>query len=462
MLRWSWFVLFAFVPVAWGAPVTPGKERFVILELQPMPAPVPALKYQLLPELAEMQPGNALPMYLKCFCEQNNFFYNKEVVAERERLIACPLADIKKGSLKGYGGSATRNADYAARMEFIDWNLLPKIREDGFHLLLPDLQQMRSLANAMLVRCRGEIVDGDFDGALRSIKTLFSLSRHMGEHPTLIGGLVGMAIANLGCNLLEELIQQPNAPNLYWALATAPAPFVDLRKAMSGERMILESSFGTLVNGKKVWGKDDIEEAQKRMEDIAQVIDFDRDRSKEAHAWLGERLKDQEWLKIARKMLVENGYPADKVKDYPPEQVLLYRLLVKSKIHRDETLKYMSFPYWQVQALLEETTKKPEPIEERICHSLGFSGTQTKTAQVRTDQRLAAYRVIEAIRLHGASNGGKLPDKLEELTAILPVDPASGKAFEYKRDGQTAILSGVPIKSGSSTLQSRYELRLRK
>ena len=51
-----------------------GEEAVVHLTVRPMPAPKPALKYQLLPELRELKPGNAAQNYLKCFMEQRTFF----------------------------------------------------------------------------------------------------------------------------------------------------------------------------------------------------------------------------------------------------------------------------------------------------------------------------------------------------------------------------------------------------
>ena len=62
-----------------------------------MPAPKPALKYQLLPELRELNPGNAAQNYLKCFMEQRHFFFGKEAVAERARYQTMPLAELPVG-----------------------------------------------------------------------------------------------------------------------------------------------------------------------------------------------------------------------------------------------------------------------------------------------------------------------------------------------------------------------------
>ena len=45
---------------------------------------------------------------------------------------------------------------------------------------------------------------------------------------------------------LEDLIQAPGAPNLYWALANLPRPFLDLSTALDGEKSLLEKEFPQL------------------------------------------------------------------------------------------------------------------------------------------------------------------------------------------------------------------------
>lgn len=58
----------------------PPAETVIRMTVQARSAPKPALKYQLLPELREMNPGNPIQGYLKCFMEQNNLFYNQQNV----------------------------------------------------------------------------------------------------------------------------------------------------------------------------------------------------------------------------------------------------------------------------------------------------------------------------------------------------------------------------------------------
>ena len=52
--------------------------------------PRPALRYLLLPELKEINPGNPIQNYYKCFMEQQKFFFDKEAFRRREELLAMP------------------------------------------------------------------------------------------------------------------------------------------------------------------------------------------------------------------------------------------------------------------------------------------------------------------------------------------------------------------------------------
>src|SRR5262245_1136673 len=176
----------------------PATETIVKFQLQPMAATRPALKYQLLPELREMNPGNPMYGYLKCFMEQNYFYFNKESEDKREKYQTMPLADLPLKELRNYGGESLRQADWAARLDAPDWQILLQAKRDGVNLLLPDVQQLRRLAAALKVRFRVEVAERRFPDAIRSAKTTFALPRHLGEPPTLIGNLVGLAIATIG------------------------------------------------------------------------------------------------------------------------------------------------------------------------------------------------------------------------------------------------------------------------
>jgi hypothetical protein len=60
---------------------------------------------------------------------------------------------------------------------------------------------------------------------------------------------------------------------------------------------------------------------------------------------------------------------------------------------------------------------------------------------LRRDVSIAGHRVIEAIRLHAAENGGNLPTSPDEITVVpVPDHPGFGEPFPYRVDGGTATL----------------------
>jgi hypothetical protein len=418
-------------------------QTVVHLTVTPQALPTPALRYQLLPELREMNPGNPVQAYLVCFMEQNHFFFDKTEVENREKWQTMPLKDLPVKDLRGYGGSALRQADYAARLDTPDWQILVKMRRDGINLLLPDVQWMRMLTAALKVRFRAEIADRRFDDALTTAKTMFALSSHMGEHPAFIGGLVGVAVASQAVGPLEEMVQQPGCPNLYWALTDLPRPFIDFRQARTGESVWVEAEFRPLDE------KEPMSDAQ-----VKQVIDRIRTlmaADKESPdslsvkgdpgEWVAARAKDEELVRTARKRLVESGLAEENVKRFPAQQIILLDEKLEYLIHRDESLKLMALPYWDVDKVVAAA---PKETRTEYLFPLWAAVLKIWQREALLDQRLALLRCVEALRMYAAENGGKLPAQLAELKAPVPVDPVTGKPFPYELNGATATLRGTP------------------
>src|SRR5271165_2090803 len=82
------------------------EDRVVHLKVRPMPAPKPALKYLLLPEVSEMNAGNPAQWYVRCFAEQRNFFFTKFAQTQRAHYLAMSLSELRAEKLRGYGGGA--------------------------------------------------------------------------------------------------------------------------------------------------------------------------------------------------------------------------------------------------------------------------------------------------------------------------------------------------------------------
>jgi hypothetical protein len=427
-------------------------ETVIRLTVQPMPAPKPALRYLLLPELKEMNPGNPIQNYLKCYMEQQHFFFDKEVFKQREEYQSMPLRELPAKDLLDYGRTALRQADWAARLDKPDWQILPKLKTDGIGLLLPDVQQMRALAGALKVRFRAEVAMGHFDDAVRTAKTMFALSRHLGEHPTLIGDLVGIAIAAIAIGPLEEMLEQPGCPNLYWALTNMPNPLISVEKGMEGERVLIRGEFSDLDDGAPM-SEEQIKKLLVHIDRVREVAKIEQKKPDEpdrsTRAWLDARNKDEKLVGAARRRLVEYGIPEERLARFPADQVLVLDQWREFEVSRDEAMKLMNLPTWQVQESLDQLAKANRPNDAASPGEALFAGLvpalyKVRLAQGRLEQRIALLRAVEALRLYAAAHDGKLPEKLSDVPVPLPPDPFTGKPFRYEFDGTTAHVRGTP------------------
>jgi hypothetical protein len=389
------------------------QETVIRLTVRPMAAPKPALRYLLLPELKEMNPGNPIPNYLKCNLDQG---------ASSDRTV------ISRAAL--------RQADRAARLDKPDWQILLQAKTDGIRLLVPDVQKMRELAAALQERFHQENAQGRFDDSIRTAKTMFAMSRHMSEHPTLIGDLVGIAIAFIAIGPLEEMLEKPGCPNLYWALTNLPNPLVPLDRGLEGERMLMEVEFRDLNDRVPMSG----EQIQKLIVHMDKLRALGGKLAKGTREWLDARNKDAKALDAARARLVEAGLSKKRLWGFPADQVLLLDQKLAYEVRRDEAMNLMKLPAWQFEKLVGQLRQPKDP------GLFGFllASFKIPRAQARLDQRVALLRHVEALRLYAAAHAGKLPAQLSDCGVPLPADPFTGKPFRYKADGATAHLYGSP------------------
>jgi hypothetical protein len=152
-------------------------------------------------------------------------------------------------------------------------------------------------------------------------------------------------------------------------------------------------------------------------------------------------------LPTAKRYLAERrGMTAAAVDALPPAQVLLLYLVGVNTDVREEQFTANCFPFDVARRVLASTSERLEsaPNTEGIRLARLWLPNLSKvlTAQVRLDRKIAALRVIEALRMHAAANGSQLPDSLDQVKVVpVPRDPGTGQPFEYRKDGGTAILT---------------------
>jgi len=455
-------------------PVKDGKVTYP-LALTPAAAPKPLSDFYLEAGYGEKQPGEKLGGFLKCFMEQDIFF-NQENQLKREVWLGTALDDLPADlrSQAGVGSGIAYPepkyttmmgfADQAARYTRTEWNEYFNLRKDAVYFLLPEVQKLRALARVVYLRLRCEVKAGEFDKAVASVRTLFGLTRMLETHPTLIGNLVGMAVASMALDALQEMVARPGCPNLYWSFADLPTPLVSLREGLGGERVFLTAQFGKSIPADRAMTD---KEVAATLQMIAELQGMSGDGGgpldKPALKYAGLSADDK-LLAAARERLTKGGTPADVVKAMPKLQLMMFEDMARYNVTRDEIFKWVNRPHPEALAglkAMEETVKKEKQSGWVLGPLFLPSVAKVTTVQAKLDQRVAYLMTVEAVRMYAADNGGNLPEKLADIKVAVPADPISGKPFEYAvKDGVATLTGKNP--TGMDTDNRVYELKVRK
>lgn len=464
------------------------------LTLHPQREPEPALRYQFLPNSFEATPGNAALYYLKAmgYLEQQSardriteiYQTASEQANEQGQSMAeipphvwlstppqqLPVDEVKEFlKLTSFQPPILKEA--AARSDFhLDRDL--RGVEDLIAYLLPEIQTMRELARLNSMRCRLAVAENRIDDAIEICGQQFALARHLGKDDFLVCNLVGVAIGSIGWNDLLYVVQHPDAPNLYWALAALPDPLVDTSRAMAIEHQLLYLQLPAL---KEVT-------VEPRSAEFWQVF-LDR-LAAEPNSLYTEfewnaNGNDAETRRAMMVAMIAASYPSAKkylldvvalpreqVEAYPTAQVVLLALVKFYDHWRDEYFKWEHVPYWQRQ-----TTTDGADRSSRLSTAAKQAGWfalpadtlipllgAIDTTEIRIQQQIALLQTVESIRAYAAAHDGDLPPSLQDLDLPAPVDPHTGQPLQYERNADHAVLIGQTNRG----TQTRLTLRIAK
>jgi hypothetical protein len=441
------------VPAA--MPQTPAAHGPRNLTLSPAGAPVPALKYRLMPMISDLNPGNAAPTYLRLKYEYDNAFNKgqENLAAWLEMpLEKLPIQEARQWDMRG----RLKLLELGTRREYCDWGYpLPEQRQEAFDILLPDVQSMRVWGRFLALKARLDLVEHKYQEAVSTLETGFAFSRHVGEAPFLINALVGIAIGNGLVDRVEELVEQPLAPNLYWALTALPHPLVGTRRALEFERRVPEDMIPefTQLDSPRTPAEWEslLVRMYERMQNLAlKVLDskVSPDTEIATKALIGRPLDvfKKEAAPVARsEMAVERGLDPDRLKAVTDDEVLCRSLVAQYHVLQDQIFKAIYLPYPDAIRVLTEAEAKVKDAKLgplQMVNLLQPAVAKSLAAETRLERRIAALRVVEAIRLHAAAHQGRLPESLSQLTEVpVPDDPATGREFEYRLENDRAVVS---------------------
>jgi hypothetical protein len=462
--------LLVLLAVLSALPATTRGEFKYTLTVAPATAPTPPLKYQLLPDPREALPGNSAALYYRT---EAMFVENSALLKELRLshwyewpsmpLKDLPLAELEKGV--NMARHFIHELEVAARQRDCDWNL--RGREEGFALLIPDVQGFRMFGNVLAVKARLHIARGQYPEAIKALQTGYALGFNMGKGPSLIHMLVGMAIVQIMDQQLETLMQQPDAPNLFWAIQTLPRQPFDVKPALLEESQWLERMWPFLWRlDKGVLSAEEIQDGMQQLDDRMKSFNLVESPLKNvARSAAIVALHDP-----AKTWLLENGYKKETVTAMNPIQAVTLYAYKRFRLADDE---------WMAWALAGETeSSNPgmkaarEKVGEAgmILDRLYFSGLlrgltdgnfvpqldKINNAMLRVERRFVGLATVEALRLHAAKNKGKWPEKLDEITVVpVPLDPLTRKPWEFEREGEWIKLTS-PLAPGEKPTSNSH------
>jgi hypothetical protein len=426
------------------------------LSVSPAPAPVPALEYRLLPISSELNPGDAAPIYLRIRYEMQEEDW-KEINEAPVKLLQLPLDRLPISEARKTVNRATARLElieFGAHRKTCDWNYtLPEQRLERIAILLPDVQAMRGWGRMVALKARIEIAERNYGAAIRTLETGLALARHVAGGPFYINGLVGVAIAHSLLYCCEEFVAQPGAPNLYWALTALPRPLISFRDAHETEMRLAESMMPELTELDRPRTGEEWHGLLKRMHEhfvrwcrLSLADGDDTPIVKGLAGWDFARFRSEslpsarEHLKTARRL------SDSQLRAMSEDQVVALYIGGRYRELRDDLFKGAYLRARDARPLFSAAEKrliaaKSGPIALFVLMQPAVQSVMW--AELNLDRRIAALRVIEAIRMYAAAHDGSLPDALGQVTEIpVPEDPATGTPFEYRRDGAAALLSG--------------------
>ena len=335
-----------------------------------------------------------------------------------------------------------RALDDAARMATCDWQYRSGGGSEEVAVSMNLVQGRREATRLLKHRVRLEMAEGRTADALRTLQTGLQHARHVGEAGSLIDLLVAHAISAIVLTQAEQLTTRPGAPNLYWALATLPHPLIDPRPSLDGElrrtlaflpqlaaleagpvsEAVAATAFADhmkLLQGADLGAADGLAQSLAR---VAQTVGL---------AALAPAARDE---------LAARGWARADLDKMPAAQAVLVR---SASIYRelwDDQVALFSVTGPQAVAGQEAMTVKsaravkdhPNDPTLAVFSMVLPTALKLRSAHNRTERRVALFQACEAVRLHAATHGGKLPATLAEVSVPVPNDPVTAKPFAYE------------------------------
>lgn len=427
------------------------------LRLHPAAEPDPALRYRLWPASEDRLDENPMTFINRAvLLVSERHRGSPEAIRESAEMAQqwreMPLDELPKREVEQYLSRYEQALKELARAEnrmdvSYDLDLGELSVSERLSVLLPELQQSRELARLIALRVRLAIAEERWEDAIADLRLGFRLADSVGQSTDLlIGRLVGLAIAGVTLQRVQEAIQQPGCPNLYWAVAAIDAGrLYEVQTAIEFELNALARIVDEPTDlpdepiGPKA-ARTRLLELTRSASDAFSVTSGVS--ASESAARLAAGAYTVAFADAARDLLAETQRWGDEAYQLSPPEAVLRAARLKVLRGRDRVLKQTYLPPAHQQdrddlrsQRRDETTVADPLTTLTLLLTPAVSQAQRASRKVRQQQHLLL--TLEAIRMHAAATG-TLPESLEELKPVPAwEDSLALSPFGYRRSGET-------------------------
>jgi hypothetical protein len=442
----------------------PAGPDVVKLTLHPSRVTRQSKRLRLLPDLIDQEPGNAATLYLLAASLKPDKFADRLEKPEQLPLDQCkknPDAD----ALLADCADTLRYVLMAVHRQEARWDT--GIRDLGFEARLPYLHDLYDFTNLLQLQAKVQTARGDLPGALRTAQDILCMARQFAEDGWMINGLMAASVIQGTVDItLTTWIASNGSDNLYWALTRLPHPFIERRAIAQTEQATLYYSIPELRSA--IDGRLTPEQWTGVLRQVIRFASYIKQPWKPAtESEVDTRAAKliQSALAPSRAYLLSAGFNQEQINAMPPVQAAGIYLFHQYRVTSDEQWKTWELPYPQAAVLArqasEELRRQQDDGVDNPFLRLFFDDVALTPAKIvwLTDRRIGTLRTIEALRDYAAGHDGRPPERLDQIVDLpVPIDPFTLKPFEYRADGQTAVLEALAPVGMNPSRGQRFEL----
>jgi hypothetical protein len=284
---------------------------------------------------------------------------------------------------------------------------------------------------------------------------------------------------------VDELIAQPDSPNLYWALSTLPDALVELDRAGSFESDMFALTFPGVNDldrprDAKEWNK----MARQLVEFLEEMGEIPRRERLRGDGSVVEQLLQQlmpDDSTYLSKLVAQARAELPQMLGIPPEKVAAMsddeagvRWYARLRLAGDQrAAAVLALPPREAWPELRKLQAETGALREKTGIKGGWDPLDTTSIYVSAwslKRKIQTLRIVEAVRHHLATHDGRLPASLDEIREVsIPLDPLTGQPFGWKVDGKSATLKAPPLRqdlvvpgssdAAASTMEYRLQVR---